>query len=96
MLESTSNTQWILIGVLIFGGLIGGFLFRSQQRHLLASISFGHFYGAAASVALVLGMMQKNPESGIAILGIYPLFTTIGMIINGLNYRNKQIKKQKR
>lgn len=92
MFESTSFFQWVMIGLLVGGGLIAGLILRSQHRELAASVAFGHFYGAAATVALILGMMQDNPESGIVVLAIYPLFTTIGMVTNGVLYKLRSKK----
>lgn len=93
MFESTSVTQWIFIFLLVFGGLIAGWVLKQQERQLAASVAFGHFYGAAASVALIIGMMQEDPESGITILVVYPLFTTIGMLVNGILYKTNHSKK---
>lgn len=92
MLESTSSSQWIFIFFLLFGGLLAGWVLRAQGRELAASVAVGHFYGALATVALVLGMMQENPESGVVVLAVYPLFTTIGMIGNGIRYKMKNKK----
>lgn len=92
MLESTSSLQWIFIFFLLFGGLLAGWALRAQRRELAASVAFGHFYGAVATTALVLGMMQENPESSVVVLAVYPLFTTIGMIGNGIRYKMKSKK----
>lgn len=94
MFESSTFFQCIIISLLIGGGLLAGLVLRSQQRELAANVAFGHFYGAAATVALVLGMMQEDPESGIIGLAIYPLFTIIGMVANGILYKIRSKKNQ--
>lgn len=92
MLESTSSSQWVFLFFLLFGGVLAGWVLKAQGHQLAASVAFGHFHGALMTVALVLVMLLDNPESGIIALAIYPVFTTLGMIGNGIRYKLKSKK----